>query len=82
MKFCFRDAPAWFTNYVCEIYLDEFHTSVRDKFQGSGFDPQLLDAAVEFFSQKGFRVCCINRQLWFDIDDSAETTWLTLKYQD
>jgi len=29
MKFSFRNSPEWFTNYVTETYVDEFHEKVK-----------------------------------------------------
>ena len=80
MKFAFKNSPEWFTNYVIEVYADEFHEQVNainwDQTDRIG----LLDAAVEFFSQKGFRVHCLNRELWFDLDETAEYTLMALKW--
>ena len=82
MKFSFKNSPGWFTDYVTETYLDEFHSKVKDATWDHTDRIELLDAAVEFFSEKGFRVYCLNRELWFDLDDTVEYTLLALQYQD
>jgi hypothetical protein len=80
MKFSFREAPEWFTNYVAEVYAAEFHEQVKDIDRYHTDRVGLLDAAVEFFSQKGFRVHRYNKELWFDLDETSEYTLLALKW--
>ena len=80
MKFTFKNSPEWFTNYVIETYVDEFHKHVKDVTCDLNNIIPLLDAAVEFFSEKGFRVYCLNRELWFDLDETQETTMLALRW--
>ena len=80
MKFSFKNSPEWFTNYVTETYVDEFHRHVKDINWDQTDRIELLDAAVEFFSEKGFRVYCYNRELWFDLDETQETTMLALRW--
>ena len=80
MKFTFKNSPEWFTNYVIETYVDEFHKHVKDVTCDLNNIIPLLDAAVEFFSKKGFRVYCLNRELWFDLDETQETTMLALRW--
>ena len=82
MKFSFKNSPEWFTNYVTETFLDEFHNSVKDiiNLLDNTDYIALLDAAVEFFTEKGFRVYCYNRELWFDLDETQETTMLALQW--
>lgn len=78
MKFSFREAPGWFTQYLVDNYMDEFHNSVKDvRWENNMLN--LVEAAVEFFEAKGFRVYAYNQQLWFDIDDSPEYTMLALR---
>ena len=82
MKFSFKNSPEWFTNYVTENYLDEFHSKVKSigiERLGDNHAP-LLEAAVEFFSEKGFRSYCLNRELWFDLEETQEITMLALQY--
>lgn len=81
MKFSFNQAPSWFTQYLVDNYLDEFHAQVKDTDYVNNI-VGLIDAAVEFFDQKGFRVYQYNRQLWFDIDETPEYTLLALQYAD
>jgi len=85
MRFSFTNAPGWFTAYLVDNFLDEFDRHVKAKgiehWHSQG-RTQLLDASVEYFSQKGFRVGHYNSQLWFDIDDTPEYTLLALQYQD
>ena len=80
MKFSFKNSPEWFTNYVTEMYLDEFHQHAKHVNWNQTDAIALLDAAVEFFSEKGFRVYCYNRELWFDLDETQETTMLALQW--
>jgi hypothetical protein len=65
---------------VTETYVDEFHQRVKDVNWDQTDRIALLDAAVEFFSEKGFRVYCYNRELWFDLDETQETTMLALQW--
>ena len=82
MKFSFKNSPEWFTNYVIEVYVDEFHEQVKDIGIGQDEDGRipLIEAAAEFFNEKGFRAYCYNRELWFDLDDTSEYTLLALKW--
>lgn len=80
MKFSFKNSPEWFTNYLTETYVDEFHKHVKDADWNPSDRIELLDTAVEFFTQKGFRVYCYNRELWFDLDETQETTMLALQW--
>jgi hypothetical protein len=80
MKFSFKNSPEWFTNYVIEIYADEFHQQVKDVDWDQTDRIALLDAAAEFFTEKGFRSYCLNRELWFDLDEDQETTMLALQW--
>jgi hypothetical protein len=80
MKFAFKNSPEWFTNYVTETYVDEFHQRVKDVNWDYGHRNELLDAAVEFFSEKGYRVYCFNSELWFDLDETQEITMLALQW--
>ena len=78
MRFSFREAPGWFTQYLMDNYMDEFH-EVAKHVDWSGDSFALTTAAVEFFDQKGFTVWQYNRQLWFDIDETPEYTMLALR---
>jgi hypothetical protein len=80
MKFSFKNSPEWFTNYLTETYVDEFHQRVKDVNWDHGDILVLLDAAVEFFSEKGFTVYCFNKELWFDLDETQATTMLALQW--
>ena len=80
MKFSFKNSPEWFSDYVTETYGDEFHKKAKDINWDHTDCIVLLDAAVEFFTEKGFRVYCYNRELWFDLDESQETTMLVLQW--
>ena len=51
MKFSFREAPGWFTQYLVDNYMDEFHNSVKDvRWENNMLN--LVEAAVEFFEAK------------------------------
>jgi hypothetical protein len=82
MKFPFKNSPEWFTNYVTETYADEFHKKIKVKdIAGDLNDPiPLIEAAAEFFTEKGFRSYCYNRELWFDLDETQEITMLALQW--
>jgi hypothetical protein len=87
MQFSFRDAPGWFSEYVCAEFLDEFHTSacklsaVQDALKDPRNHDGLLDFAVDFFDKKGFCVKKHERQLWFDLDETKpEYIWCMLKW--
>ena len=80
MKFSFKNSPEWFTNYLTETYVDEFHQHVKHLHLVDMDRIRLLDASVEFFTEKGFRVYCLNRELWFDLDETQETTMLALQW--
>ena len=80
MKFSFKNSPEWFTHYLTETYVDEFHQRVKHFHQIHTDRIPLLDASVEFFTEKGFKVYCLNRELWFELDESQETTMLALKW--
>lgn len=83
MRFSFTNAPAWFTAYLVDNFLDEFDRHIKEKGIVTHLnDPRepLLEAAVEYFAEKGFRVSHYNSQLWFDINDTAEYTLMALKY--
>jgi hypothetical protein len=82
MKFSFKNSPEWFMNYVTETYADEFHEKVKSigiERLNDDHGP-LLEAAAEFFTEKGFRSYCYNRELWFDLDETQETTMLALQW--
>ena len=82
MKFSFKNSPEWFMNYVTETYADEFHEKVKSigiERLNDDHAP-LLEAAAEFFTEKGFRSYCYNRELWFDLDETQETTMLALQW--
>ena len=82
MKFSFKNSPEWFTNYVTETFLDEFHDRAKDDINAMDHNDRhkLLETAVEFFTQKGFTVYCYNKELWFDLDEDQETTMLVLQW--
>jgi hypothetical protein len=65
---------------VTETYVDEFHQRVKDINWDQTDRIELLDAAAEFFTEKGFRSYCYNRELWFDLDETQETTMLALQW--
>lgn len=80
MKFSFRDSPGWFTEYVTDNFLDEFHEQVKNIICDQADLSPLIEAAVEFFTKKGLKAYCYNQQLWFDLDETKEYTLLALKW--
>lgn len=82
MQFLFRDAPEWFHDHFLKYYLDELHSiQIAAKKSAEYNDEQFKRIAVEFFTNKGFKVWLDkNNQLWFDVDsDSAEWTYEILR---
>jgi len=78
MKFPFNKCPMWFTNFLVDEYLDEFHTKAK---KYSNDHPRLLKSGEEFFNKKGLTSWVENNQLWFDIDfDSPLWTFKILKW--
>jgi len=89
MRFSFKECPSWFTNYVVDEFLDEFHSGARatNAVSDSLNDPtqrdKLLDYAVEFFTAKEICVKKQDRQIWFDIDENdPKYFWLILKWSE
>jgi len=82
MKFSFKNSPEWFTNYVTETYVDEFHKKIKVKDIAGDLNDliPLIEAAAQFFTEKGFMSYCYNRELWFDLDEDQATTMLVLQW--
>jgi len=51
MKFPFNTCPSWFTNFLVDEYLDEFHKKAK-KYSDDRL--KLLKSGEEFFNKKGF----------------------------
>jgi len=78
MKFPFNTCPSWFTNFLVDEYLDEFHKKAK-KYSDDRL--KLLKSGEEFFNKKGLTSWVENDQLWFDINiDSPAWTFRILKW--
>jgi len=78
MKFPFNTCPSWFTNFLVDEYLDEFHKKAK-KYSDDRL--KLLKFGEEFFNKKGLASWVENDQLWFDINiDNPAWTFRILKW--
>ena len=80
MKFPFNTCPSWFTNFLVDEYLEEFHNKGRQYHDDR---LRFLEFGQEYFNQKGLTSWVENNQLWFDIDfNSPLWTFRILKFSE